>query len=93
MGWGYLNSMVIPSINSLTRVYDNLTAAGKSGIVRSLEGSVTAVPLSTDETALGFRFLAVGGISNVHDFFRALQLLQGSPLTSITHKCLCLRPK
>lgn len=64
----------------------------KSGNVQLVADSATVILLFTGATALAFLFLAVGGISNVHDFSRALQLLQGSPRISIVHKCLCLRP-
>lgn len=84
--------MVKWSMIGLIRIREDLTVVCKSGNVRLVADSTTGILLFADSTALAFLFLAVGGISNVHDFSRALQLLQGSPLISIVHKCLCLRP-
>lgn len=84
--------MVKWSMSGLIRIREDLTVVCKSGNVRLVADSTTGILLFADSTASAFLFLAVGGISNVHDFSRALQLLQGSPLISIVHKCLCLRP-
>lgn len=84
--------MVKWSMSGLIRIREDLTVVCKSGNARLVADSTTGILLFADSTALAFLFLAVGGISNVHDFSRALQLLQGSPLISIVHKCLCLRP-
>lgn len=84
--------MVKWSMSGLIRIREDLIVVCKSGNVRLVADSTTGILLFADSTALAFLFLAVGGISNVHDFSRALQLLQGSPLISIVHKCLCLRP-
>lgn len=84
--------MVKWSMSGLIRIREDLTVVCKSGNVRLVADSTTGILLFADSTALAFLFLAVGGILNVHDFSRALQLLQGSPLISIVHKCLCLRP-